>query len=207
MVSNPRIIIKHIRKRELPAPKENLKNSWNLHLSISWKRKLPAPFRKSKAFFKNYICRTPHSLETFSKTGTAGPPNKNPKHFWKLHLSIPENENCRALGESLGTFGDVLRSLGDALVHSLGPLRSSFGHFRCLFGILWGQLGAPKGSLRLSKGAQEGSWGHLGITLEASKRFAKQFAAICKNLQIYCKVLQKSRSEESEFVENLTTLC
>ena len=71
-------------------------------------------------------------------------------------------------------------------------------------GILQGQLGAPRGFLTLSKGAQEGSWGHLGSTLEASKGFAKQFAAICKNLQIYCKVLQKSRSEESELVENLS---
>ena len=112
-----------------------------------------------------------------------------------------------SLGNHLETSGDVLGSLGDALAIPWGPLTRIFGHFRCLLGILWGHLGPPRGSHSLPKGVQEASWGALGIILEASKVFMKQFAAICKNLQIYCKVLQNSRSRETEIVPNQTLFC
>ena len=104
--------------------------------------------------------------------------------------------------DHLETFGDVLGSLGHALAIPWGPLTSSFGRFRCLLGILWGQLGPPRGSHGLPKGVQEACWGPRASILEASKVFTKQFAAICKNLEIYCKVLQKSRSGKTETFEN-----
>ena len=112
-----------------------------------------------------------------------------------------------SLGDHLETSGDVLGSLGDALAIPWGPLTRIFGHFRCLLGIFGGILDLQRGSHSLPKGVQDASWGALGIIFEASKVFMMQFAAICKNLQIYCKVLQKSRSEESELVENLTIFC
>ena len=106
------------------------------------------------------------------------------------------------LGDHLETFGDVLGSLGHALAIPWGPLTSSFGRFRCLLGILWGQLGPPRGSHGLPKGVQEACWGPRASILEASKVFTKQFAAISKNHEIYCKVLQKSRSGKIETFEN-----
>ena len=87
-----------------------------------------------------------------------------------------------SLGDHLETLGDVLGSVGDALAIPWGPLTRIFGHFRCLLGILWGHFGPPRGSHSLPKGVQEASWGALGIILEASKVFMKQFAAIRKNL-------------------------
>ena len=114
-------------------------------------------------------------------------------------LGIPRGP----LGDHLETFGDVLGSLGHALAIPWGPLTSSFGRFRCLLGILWGQLGPPRGSHGLPKGVQEACWGPRASILEASKVFTKQFAAICKKHEIYCKVLQKSRSGETETFEDL----
>ena len=118
-------------------------------------------------------------------------------------LGIPRG----SLGDHLETSGDVLGCLADALAIPWGPLTRIFGHFRCLLGILWGHIGPPRGSHSLPKGVQEASWGALGIILEAAKGFRKQFAAICKNLQIYCKVLQNSRSRESEIVPNQVLFC
>ena len=106
------------------------------------------------------------------------------------------------LGDHLETFGDVLGSLGRALAIPWRPLTSSFGRFRCLLGILWGQLGLPRGSHGLPKGLQEACWGPRASILEASKVFTKQLAAICKNLEIHRKVLQKSRSGKTETFEN-----
>ena len=113
-------------------------------------------------------------------------------------------------GTAWGSLGELRGRLGifwGRLGHPLGPLTRIFGHFRCLSGILWGHLGPPRGSHSLPKGVQEASWGALGIILEASKVFMKQFAAICKNLQIYCKVLQNSRSRETEIVPNQMLFC
>ena len=101
-----------------------------------------------------------------------------------------------------GRLGVPWARLGDPL----GTLTNSFGRFRCLLGILWGQLGAPRGSCRLPKGVQEACWGPLGSILEASKVFTKQFAAICKNLQIYSMVLQNSRMEATDFIEILVQI-
>ena len=94
------------------------------------------------------------------------------------------------LGDPLGTFEDVLGRLGHALAIPWEPLTSSFGSFMCLLDILWDQLGAPRDSQRLPTGVREASCGSLGSILEASQAFTKRFAAICQNLQIYCKVLQ-----------------
>ena len=87
-----------------------------------------------------------------------------------------------ASGTSWGVFETPWRSLGDHLGVTLDTLGSS-----------WGQLGAPRDSHKLSKWPWETSWGPLRITFEASKAFTKRFAAMCQNLQIYCKVLQNSR--------------
>ena len=113
-------------------------------------------------------------------------------------LGIP----WESLGYPLGIFGDVLGFLGEPSATFWGSLWSSFGHFRYLFETFWGQLGAPEASHRPPKEPWESIWGHLGSILEASKAFTKRFAAICKNLQIYCKVLQKSRSGKTETFEN-----
>ena len=130
-----------------------------------------------------------------------------------------------ALGKPLGTLGNPRGFLGDplgttwrpqemswgpvgdALAITWGPLTRIFGHFRCLLGIFGGILDLQRGSHSLPKGVQEASWGALGIIFEASKVFMMQFAAICKNLQIYCKVLQNSRSGETENVPNQTLFC
>ena len=72
-------------------------------------------------------------------------------------LGDPLGDLLGILGDHLGTFGDVLGRLGHALAIPCGPLTSAFGYFRCLLGILWGQLGAPRGSHRLPKGVQEAS--------------------------------------------------
>ena len=114
----------------------------------------------------------------------------------------PFGDLWESLGYPLGIFGDVLGFLGEPLATFWGSLGSSFGHFRCLLGTFWGQLGAPKAFHRPPKGSWETTWGHLGSILEASKAFTKRFAAICKNLEIDCKVLQKSRSGETETFEN-----
>ena len=113
-------------------------------------------------------------------------------------LGDPSGIPWGPLGDLRGRLGVPWARLGDPL----GTLTRSFGRFRCLLGILWGQLGAPRGSRRLPKGVQEACWGPLGSILEASKVFTKQFAAICKNLQIYCKVLQKLMSGAIEIDEN-----
>ena len=107
-----------------------------------------------------------------------------------------------SLGYPLGIFVDVLGFVGEPSATFWGSLWSSFGHFRYLFETFWGQLGAPEASHRPPKEPWESIWGHLGSILEASKAFTKRFAAICKNLQIYCKVLQKSRSGKTETFEN-----
>ena len=122
-------------------------------------------------------------------------------------LGDPSGIPRESLGDHLETLGDVLGSLGDALAIPWGPLTRIFGHFRCLLGILWGHLGPPRGSHSLPKGVQEASWGALEIIFEDSKVFMMQFATICKNLQIYCKVLQNSRSRETENVPNQTLFC
>ena len=120
----------------------------------------------------------------------------------------PLGDLLGTLGDHLGTFGDVLGRLGHALAIPCGPLTSAFGYFRCLLGILWGQLGAPRGSHRLPKGVQEASWRSLGSLLRAflmlrkslrsnSLQYAKTFkftVRYCKNrgpwrpnsLKIYC---------------------
>ena len=114
----------------------------------------------------------------------------------------PFGDLWESLGYPLGIFGDVLGFLGEPSATFWGSLWSSFGHFRYLLESFWGQLGAPEASQRPPKGPWETIWGHLGSILEASKAFTKRFAAICKNLQIYCKVLQKSRSGKTETFEN-----
>ena len=109
-----------------------------------------------------------------------------------------------------GPLGDPRRCLGvpwDALAIPWGTLTRIFGHFKCLLGIFGGILDLQRGSHSLPKGVQEASWGALGIIFEASKVFMMQFAAICKNLQIYCKVLQNSRSGETENIPNQTLFC
>ena len=108
-----------------------------------------------------------------------------------------------SLGYPLGIFGDLLGFRGETSATLWGSLWSSFGHFRYLLETFWGQLGAPKAFYRPPKGSRETTWGHLGSILDASTAFTKRFAATCKNLQIYCKVLQKSRSEDTESFENL----
>ena len=134
--------------------------------------------------------------------GTPGTPCGRLGDPWES-LGDPVGIPRGPLGDHLETFGEVLGSFGDALAIPWGPLRCFFGYLRCLLDILWGQLGAPRDSQRLPKWVREASWGPLGIILEASKACTKRFAATCKNLQIYCKVLQNSRFEETEIVENL----
>ena len=114
----------------------------------------------------------------------------------------PLGDLWESLGYPLGIFGDVLGFLGEPSATFWRSLWISFGHFRYLLETFWGQLGAPEASHRLPKGPWETIWGHLGSILEASKAFTKRFAAICKNCQIYYKVLQKSRSGETETLEN-----
>ena len=115
----------------------------------------------------------------------------------------PLGDLLGTLVDHLGTFGDVLGRLGHALAIPCGPLTSAFGYFRCLLGTFWGQLGAPKAFHRPPKGSRETTLGHLGSIVDASTAFTKRFAATCKNHQIYCKVLQKSRSGDTESFENL----
>ena len=107
-------------------------------------------------------------------------------------LGDPLGTTWRPQEMSWGPLGTPRRSLGDHLPGSLVTLGAS-----------WGSLGASW----TSKGVQEASWGALGIIFEASKVFVMQFAAICKNLQIYCKVLQNSRSRETEIIPNQTLFC
>ena len=102
----------------------------------------------------------------------------------------PFEDLWESLGYPLGIFGDVLAFLGEPLTTFSGSLGSSFEYFRCLLGRFVGQLEPPKTCHRPPKGPRETTWGHLGSILGAWKAFAKRFAAICKNLQIYCKVLQ-----------------
>ena len=105
------------------------------------------------------------------------------------------------LGTPWGSPGDPRAHLGDtwgSLGKHLGILLNIFVLLGHLLGILWGQLGPPRGSHRVPKGPREASWGPLGSILEASKAFTKRFSAICKNLQICCKVLQNSRSGVTE---------
>ena len=114
----------------------------------------------------------------------------------------PLGDLWESLGYPLGIFGDVLGFLGEPSATFWRSLWISFGHFRYLLETFWGQLGAPEASHRPPKEPWESIWRHLGSILEASKAFTKRFAAICKNLQIYCKVLQKSRSGKTETFEN-----
>ena len=118
----------------------------------------------------------------------------------------PFGDLWESLGYPLGIFGDVLGFLGEPSATFWGSLWSSFGHSRYLLETFWGQLGAPEASHRPPKGPWETIWGHLGSILEASKAFTKRFAAICKNLQIYYKVLQKSRSGKTDILENQTRI-
>ena len=113
----------------------------------------------------------------------------------------PFGDLWESLGYPLGIFGDVLGFLGEPSATLWGSLWSSFGRFGYLLETFWGQLGAPEASQRPPKGPCETIWGHLGSILEASKAFTKRFAAICNYLQIYCNVLQTSRSEETEILE------
>ena len=103
-------------------------------------------------------------------------------------------------GTSWGALGTPWRSLGDHLPVLLDALGASWG----FFGDNLELQGALIGSQR---GVQEARWGALGSILEASKEFTKQFAAIWKNLQIHCKVLQNSRSRETEIVPNQMLFC
>ena len=108
------------------------------------------------------------------------------------------------LGDSSGTLGDHLETFGEVLGYLGHVLAIPWGHLPVLLdasGASWGIFG---GNLELQGalvGSQRGSRRSLGSILEASKVFTKQFAAICKNLQIYCNVLQKSMSGEIEIVE------
>ena len=120
--------------------------------------------------------------------------------------SEPLGDLWESLEYPLGILGDVLGFLEEPSATLGGSLWRSFGHLRYLLETFWGQLGAPETSHRPPKGPWETIWGHLGSILEASKAFTKRFAAICKNLQIYCKVLQKSRSGKTEILENQTRM-